>query len=1433
MQSTTTKEKIDDMEGGPSQNDSAKDDSEVLGGSARRWRWLLSPPRPPHSSLDDAPEIPVATAPLWSLLTFSWVFEIMMIGWKRPLQADDLWRMDASRQASLLSAKLQASWTQHVEAAKEWNAKLDSGAARPHYIRRAWWFVRTRGNAARREQRLQAWKLKSRAKASLMMTLIDTFGFQFWLGGFLKLTNDIAQLGAPLVSKASFTVIITEAQKRAVAKLEGTPVPGVGRGIGAAVGLFLLLLVASVCQHQWYWRSMSLGVASRSALTNWLLARGLTFTPHSRILHPNGSMVNHVSTDISRVDYFFQWCHPAWTAPVTIVVCLALLITEIGVSALAGFAIFVFSVPVQLYAMRQLLKVRKKSMKFTDRRAGLLQEILGAMKIVKLFTYEGSFWQRINEIRHDELKGIRTLLIIRSATQAVAFTLPILASVVAFVVYAALGHKLEPATIFTSLAYFNLLRAPLMTLPRALSSIVDGQNALGRMTSVFEAECLDNDVVQQDEDLKVALSVNDASFQWERFSSPTKEPAKKASKSKPTTKKASSAPSDPKETSSEPFSLQSINFSIPRGGAVHAIVGRIGSGKSSVLYGIIGEMRRTSGSVQIGGTTAYCAQTPWIQNASLRDNITFGREFVAEKYWRIISEACLEPDLDLLPDRDLTEIGEKGINLSGGQKARVNLARVLYSEADVVLLDDPLSAVDAHVAERLFNDAILSLKARGTAVLLVTHALHFLPFVDHVYCMNDGTIQEEGSYQELVNSQGPFSELVKDFGHVDAKKEEEGEEEEGNADPGITEKAKSTTMGTKSSPKVLMQKETRRTGQVKSDVYKSYFVSGGGIPVFILVFGCIVITQGAQVVGSYWLVWWQEYQFGGSNGLYMAGYAGLGLAQALGTFASGAALSFMSNLASANMHGNAFETALHAPMSFFDTTPLGRIIGIFGKDMDTIDNTLSDSIRMAVLIISALIASVILLSIIVWYFLFIISVILFGYTLLAIFYTSSSRELKRLDGILRSFLYAHFAESLSGVATIRAYNVSARFLKDNGRYIDRENAALYLFTATQRWMSIRLDFLGALLTLSVALVSVFGANGISPAKTGLLLTEIVGISQFLGMMIRQTAEVENNMNAVERVYQYSNERTIPQEASYDDSPDTISPDPTWPSVGKIEFKNVTMSYREGLSAVLHGLSLDINGGEKIGVVGRTGAGKSTLMAILFRLIELSSGSISIDGVDISKLGLKRLRSGLSIIPQEALLFSGTVRSNLDPFGEHDDAELWDALRRAHVGASLSPTGPASTVAPNHPSRTFTLDTAIEAEGANLSVGQRSLLSLARALCKNSQIVLMDEATASVDVETDHNIQETILREFKDKTLICIAHRLRTIINYQRIVVMDKGDVAEFDAPLNLFDREDGIFRSMCETSHITRDDIVAAAKAAPWSTTTPGAAITSSSSATD
>ncbi|CCM01415.1 uncharacterized protein FIBRA_03466 [Fibroporia radiculosa] len=1384
----------------------------------RRHWWQLwipkDPPPPAPESLSDASIIPIVYASIFSILTYNWINPIMMLGYQRTLQATDLWKMDETREAGVLSAKLDAAWDIRVKKADEWNARLVSGEIKPGLWLRVKWFFKalctgSRYRKRRTELEKQWREHDGKQEASIAWALNDVFGWTFWTGGAFKVIGDTAQLMGPVIVRT----IIEYSDSRMAARAAGTPVEGLGRGVGMAIGLFCTTVTTSVCQHQFFWRSMTTGMLARAALIGSIYKRGVALTGKARTEFPNAKLVTHISTDVSRVDACAQWFHATWTAPIQVTVCLVILLVELGPSALAGFSLFLLLIPIQERVMSFQFGIGKKTLVWTDKRSKLILEVLGAMRVVKYFSYELPFLKRIGDMRKMELKGIRKIQFARSANIASAFSVPVLAATLSFVTYTSTKNSFNVAIIFSSLSLFNLLRQPLMFLPRALSATTDAQNALERLKVLFHAELSTGDAFITDPQQEPALLVQDATFEWEE-STTGKEAAQNA---KATGKMTASAR---EHEHAAPFQVKDVNVNVPRGTLV-AVVGSVGSGKSSLLQGLIGEMRKVKGHVSFGGKVAYCSQTAWIQNASLKENILFGRPFNQDRYWKAIADASLLPDLEVLPDGDLTEIGEKGINLSGGQKQRVNIARALYYNADVVIFDDPLSAVDAHVGKALFADAILgALRGRGKTIILVTHALHFLSQCDYIYTMKNGRIEEQGTFNELVDNGCEFSRLIKEFGGTTSQEEEAIEEQAADTPKGQSvtainetriklESAKRAVAGTGKLEGRLIVPEKRMTGSVSWRMYGEYLKAGKGFITFPLLLLLIAFMQGCTIMNSYTLIWWEANRWDKPNSVYQIMYACLGIGQALFTFAVGATMDVMGFLVSHNLHHHAIRNIFYAPMTYFDTTPTGRILSIFGKDIENIDNQLPVSMRLFVLTIANVVGSVTIITVLEHYFIIAVVAIAFGYNYFAAFYRSSARELKRIDAMLRSILYAHFAESLSGLPTIRSYGEINRFLKDNEYYVDLEDRAGIITVTNQRWLAIRLDFLGGLLIFIVAMLAISDVSGINPAQIGLVLTYSTALVQLCGMVTRQSAEVETYMSSVERVIEYSRDGRIEQEAPHEIK--SHKPATEWPAQGAIEFKDVVMRYRSGLPFVLKGLSMNVKGGEKIGVVGRTGAGKSTLMLALFRIVELHLGSITIDGIDIAKIGLKDLRSKISIIPQDPLLFSGTIRSNLDPFSQYTDAHLWDALRRSFLVDSSSTKPESDSDEPHSPTGRFNLETPVESEGANLSVGERSLLSLARALVKDSQVVVLDEATASVDLETDSKIQQTIQTQFSHKTLLCIAHRLRTIISYDRILVLDAGQIAEFDTPLNLFDVPDGIFRGMCERSGITAAEIEKAA----------------------
>ncbi|KPV74356.1 uncharacterized protein RHOBADRAFT_54195 [Rhodotorula graminis WP1] len=1354
--------------GSRERKDADKDEEEHAGSMGKepvvvKHKWALfdpfvyKAPPPPPASMDDAATIGIAKASWLSQTTFWWIQPLLVLGYKRELQAEDLPKMDPTREAGHLADVFEENFAKRRRAVEEWNRALDEGTLVPSRWTRLKWKAAARAGWGRED---------GRREVGLCLALSDTFFWPFWSAGLYKIVSDAAQTTAPLVSRE----IIRFVQSAYAAQPAGEPVPGIGRGIAMAVGLFLMQLFVSVCMNNTFARSGQCGVLARAALISSLYRKAFKMSGKARTDISNAQLVSHISTSISRVDWASTFFHFSYTCVIQLVEVLVILLCTIGVSSLPGVAIVIAAIPLQSWAMRQLYKGRRVAQKHTDARIKTISELLNGIRIVKLFAWETPILDKAAESRKHELSAIRKLLTIRAANQAVAMTLPLLSSVLVFAVYSLTGNQQDPAQIWTSLALLNLLRQPLMMLPNALSSAADAHVALQALVPVFMADELPEQLFLVDGSSKLALKVEDADFEWETSAPP---PVEVVAKSKSVKKEKK----DEEKLGEKASRLEGINLEV--------LKGHLTSGKSSLLQGCIGEMRRTRGTVTFGGSIGYCAQQAWIMNGTVRSNILFGRDFDEHRYWEVIRAASLLADLDQLPAGDMTEIGEKGITLSGGQRQRVSLARAFYVNADIILLDDPLSAVDAHVGAAIFENAIRGLLA-GKTRILVTHGLQYLPQADWVVVMENGRIVEQGTYAELVASGSSFSRFADEYGVAavsTAVGDGDGDELVGKVD--VVDEPKQKGKGG-AAGRPLMQKEEQAVGSVGLGTWKTYAKAANGwltLPFFAL-------------------TWWQQRTFPLSDSSYIGLYAGLSIGSAVFTFSLGVATVFFGTSAARNLHHMALDKVARAPMSFFDTTPLGRIQNRFSKDVDSVDNRLNDSLRMCLATFAQIAGSIVTIAIVYPVFLAPTALVVVLCVMTSNFYRASARAIKRHDNTLRSFLYAWWSESLTGMSTIRAFGEKERFLRGTERFVDLENRAWLLTPINQRWLAIRVDSLGALLVFVVAIVAVAERTTIAPAKIGLILTTTLLLQSSTQMLVRQAAEVENNMSSIERFEWYATQ--LPQEA-----PARIAetaPPPTWPEQGAITFKDVEIRYRPELPTVVRNFSLDIRPGEKVGIVGRTGAGKSTITQALFRILELSHGTIEIDGRDIAKIGLEQLRERLSIIPQEPVLFAGTLRSNLDPFGLYDDARLYDALRRAWLVERV-----AASDGSGQTSR-FTLDSKVEEDGGNMSVGERSLVSLARALVKDANIICLDEATASVDLETDSRIQKTVADEFGDKTLIVIAHRIQTIIGSDRIVVMDAGEIDAFARPQDLYD-EGGIFRSLCDQSAISRDDIVRAAAA--------------------
>ncbi|EEF35768.1 mgatp-energized glutathione s-conjugate pump, putative [Ricinus communis] len=1244
---------------------------------------------------------------VFSRTIFAWMNPIMQLGYKRPLTEKDVWKLDIWDRTETLNNKFQKCWAEESRRPKPW----------------------------------------------LLRALNSSLGGRFWWGGFWKIGNDASQFVGPLL----LNQLLKSMQ-------EGDPA---WIGYIYAFSIFVGVVFGVLCEAQYFQNVMRVGYRLRSTLIAAVFRKSLRLTHESRQKFASGKITNLMTTDAEALQQICQSLHTLWSAPFRIVIAMILLFQQLGVASLLGALMLVLLFPIQTFVISRMQKLSKEGLQRTDKRIGLMNEILAAMDTVKCYAWENSFQGKVQNVRDDELSWFRKASLLGACNGFILNSIPVVVTVISFGMFTLLGGDLTPARAFTSLSLFAVLRFPLFMLPNIITQAVNANVSLKRLEELLLAEeriLLPNPPLDP---VQPAISIKNGYFSW--------------------------------DSKAEMPTLSNINVDIPTGSLV-AIVGSTGEGKTSLISAMLGELPAMSDttSAVIRGTVAYVPQVSWIFNATVRDNILFGSTFDSTRYEKAIDVTSLQHDLELLPGGDLTEIGERGVNISGGQKQRVSMARAVYSNSDVYIFDDPLSALDAHVARQVFDKCIKGELGRKTRVL-VTNQLHFLSQVDRIILVHEGMVKEEGTFEELSNNGMMFQKLMENAGkmeeYVEEKENGETEDQKTSSKPvanGVANdfsKNVNETKNRKEGKSVLIKKEERETGVVSWRVLMRYKNALGGAWVVMILFMCYILTEVLRVSSSTWLSNWTDRGTTKSHGplYYNLVYSILSVGQVMVTLLNSYWLIISSLYAARRLHDAMLNSILRAPMVFFHTNPLGRIINRFAKDLGDIDRSVAIFVNMFLGQVSQLLSTFILIGIVSTMSLWSIMPLLVLFYGAYLYYQSTAREVKRMDSISRSPVYAQFGEALNGLSTIRAYKAYDRMADINGRSMDNNIRFTLVNMSANRWLAIRLETLGGIMIWLTATFAVMqngrAENQQAFASTmGLLLSYALNITGLLTGVLRLASLAENSLNAVERVGTYID---LPSEA-----PPVIEgnrPPPGWPSSGSIKFEDVVLRYRPELPPVLHGLSFTVSPSDKVGIVGRTGAGKSSMLNALFRIVELERGRILIDGYDIAKFGLMDLRKVLGIIPQSPVLFSGTVRFNLDPFNEHNDADLWEALERAHLKDVIR-------------RNSLGLNAEVSEAGENFSVGQRQLLSLARALLRRSKILVLDEATAAVDVRTDALIQKTIREEFRSCTMLIIAHRLNTIIDCDRILLLDSGEVLEYDTPEELLSNEGSAFSKMVQST---------------------------------
>ncbi|XP_045760472.1 ATP-binding cassette sub-family C member 4 isoform X1 [Maniola jurtina] len=1222
----------------------------------------------------------------------------------------------------------------------------------------------------------------------------------------------------------------------------------------AATVILMSLLIAFLNHHGTY-STQQFGMKVRIAACSLIYRKVMRMSSGALAQTTAGQVVNLLSNDVNRFDYAFIFTHFIWLLPLQVVLVCYLIYTKIGYAAIIGVVgIVLQTIPVQSYMSKLSARLRMKTACKTDERVRIMDEIITGMQVIKMYAWEKPFEKVVAMARKNEIDCITSASYLRGVYLSFMVFTERLSLYITLLSYSLFGYQVTADIVFPLAQFFNTLQGTLsIIMSNAVSFLAEALISIQRLEAFM--------LMDEREDLRGVADVDIAKLvqsvknkkiknlgEQDLCPNTFKKIEEEEGICNPgfdCNEKGLMTPVQHVAVSSDvgiliqnvwanwtgdgPVTLRNINLSIPKG-KLCAIIGSVGSGKSSILHLLLNELRAISGKIQLSGPLSYACQEPWLFVATVRQNILFGLPYNPKKYKEVVRVCALQKDFQQLPHGDQTLVGERGASLSGGQRARINLARAVYRQADIYLLDDPLSAVDAHVGRQLFDECITGY-LRHTTRILVTHQLHYLKAADYIVIMSNGAIEAKGSYEELSTS-------GKDFAKLLCSVQENNDPHSETEKPLAVARRTSSRLSTTRRPSIAesmtgcevpaqeMEEEARESGSMGWHVYGAYLRAGGKPARLLFMFLLLVIGQLSATLCDYWVTFWtnevtrmkereanhtvKEYErvgppvnttfslssyFSGielqsdldidafigplNTSQYLYGYTALIICCIFFITARAFMYFKVCMTASRNLHNDMFHSMLQGVMRFFDSNSSGRILNRFSKDVGALDELLPrfllECIQIYLVMFSILALNA---AALVWTLLPTTIILLLFYVILQI-YLKSAQSIKRLEGTTRSPVFSHMSATLNGISTIRSSGAQQRLIQEFDRFQDIHTSTWSSYLASGVTLGFWLDFICVLyLTIVIVAFLVIDSKTIFSGNVGLAISQTLILTGMLQFGVRQTAEVISQMTSVERILQYTHIEREPQwEKGSKETPKG------WPWCGRVEFRNCYMKYTLEDLPVLKNLNLVIESGWKVGIVGRTGAGKSSLISSLFRLA-IVEGEILIDDVDTSQLALQELRSKISIIPQEPVLFSATIRYNLDPFNSYDDDQLWKALEAVDLKAAIP-----------------SLDFKVSEGGSNFSLGQRQLVCLARAILRGNRILVLDEATANVDPKTDEFIQKTIRKRFADCTVVTVAHRLNTIMDSDRVMVMDSGRLVEFDHPYRLLNNPHGYFTKMVkETS---------------------------------
>ncbi|XP_036838726.1 multidrug resistance-associated protein 4 isoform X2 [Oncorhynchus mykiss] len=1158
---------------------------------------------------------------------------------------------------------------------------------------------------------------------------------------------------------------------------------------GYAAGISLSTVALTVLQIHYYYHVQRTGMKIRVAMCHMIYKKALCLSSAAMGKTTTGQMVNLLSNDVNKFDEVTNNLHYLWIAPLQAVVVISLLWYEIGPSCLAGVAVLVFLLPLQTMFGKLFGSLRSKTAALTDNRIRTMNEVVSGIRIIKMYAWEKPFSALVNDVRREEISKIMSSSYLRGLNMVSFFAASKIIVFITFAVYVLLGNTISASRVFVAVSLYGAIKITVtLFFPQAIEKVFETIISIRRIKNFLLLEEIERPNMRftPEEKKDASVEIKDLICYWD---------------------KCLDTPS-----------LQNLSLTVKSEQLV-AVIGPVGSGKSSLLSAILGELPHDKGVLRVKGQLTYASQQPWVFPGTIRSNILFGKELHPQKYEKVLRACALKRDMELLPDGDLTVIGDRGATLSGGQKARVNLARAVYQDADIYLLDDPLSAVDAEVGRHLFEQCICGI-LKNKPRILVTHQLQYLQAANQILVLKEGHVVARGTYSELQHSGVDFTSLLK----------RDEEEPQTNNNHSVVQHAfsqnsicswNSVVSHTSSMHSVkdgaeqlsTVAEESRSEDNIGASLYFKYLNAGASILVMLGTVLLSLIAEVAYVLQDWWLAYWageqEKLNINGTvivqNGLnitqeldlgfYVGIYAGLTLASVIFGFARSLVMFNVLVKAAQSLHNRMFNSILRTPVRFFDVNPIGRILNRFSKDISQLDSMLPNTfVDFSQSILQNIGVVVVAASVMPWILIPVVPLLII-FLFLRRYFLQTSRDVKRLESTTRSPVFSHLSSSLQGLWTIRAFGAEERFQNTFDAHQDLHSESWFLFLVTSRWFALRLDGICAAFVTVTAFGCLFLRDGLEAGAVGLVLSYAVTLLGNFQWTIRQSAEMENMMTSVERVVEYTE---LESEAPWETQK---RPPPEWPSKGLITFDRVSFSYSSDGPVVLKDMKAMFRPKEKVGIVGRTGAGKSSLVSALFRLAE-PEGRIYIDGVLTSEIGLHDLRQKMSIIPQDPVLFTGTMRKNLDPFSQHTDEDLWNALQEVQL----------KSVVEELPNK---METVLAESGSNFSVGQRQLVCLARAVLRKNRILIIDEATANVDPRTDELIQKTIRDKFRECTVLTIAHRLNTIIDSDRILVLGAGMIQEFDEPYVLLqNQESALYRIVQQTGKAEAASLLESAKQA-------------------